>query len=254
MELNVKVAISIFLFQGLLASLLTGRVIAHPKQDQARIAILMAKKNVSRTSDVRQLIVVFNKLSESPTATLVALKKKKNDWVAVASPMLAGIGRKGFADPGTKREGDQKSPSGLFELGQLFCYDNNVETKMPFLQSSPDDKWIDDPDSDDYNRHVRGETGSRSYEKLLLNGNDYRYCMVIEYNTQPVIKGNGSAIFMHLSEGTSINSSAGCVVLTQSDMERLLKWMSPESNPSILMGTEKILMAGKCKKSGFHGK
>jgi hypothetical protein len=54
----------------------------------------------------------------------------------------------------------------------------------------------------------------------------------------------GSAIFLHLSEGTSINSSSGCVVLLQKDMEQLLSWMKPELKPSILMGTEKILISG----------
>ncbi len=244
MGLKVRVTLSIFFFQCLLACLLTGPVVAQTEQDLVRKAIRMAKKNTSSTIDVRQLIVVFNESPECNTANLVAIEKKANSWLVAATPIQAGIGRKGFADPGTKREGDQKSPSGLFELGQLFCYDNNVETKMSYIQSSPDDKWIDDPDSDDYNRHVRGATEAGSYEKLLLNGNDYRYCMVIEYNTRPVVKGNGSAIFLHLSEGKSINSSAGCVVLTQNDMERLLKWMDPESNPSILMGTEKKLMDG----------
>lgn len=240
----MKVTLSIFFFQGLLACLLTGSVVGQPMEELARKAIRMAKKNVTSHCNISQLIAVFNESPESNTANLVALERKLNRWTVFASPMQAGIGRKGFADPGIKREGDQKSPSGLFELGQLFCYDNNVETKMSYIQSSTDDKWIDDPDSEDYNRHVRGETAARSYEKLLLNGNDYRYCMVIEYNTHPVVKGHGSAIFLHLSEGKSINSSAGCVVLTQNDMERLLKWMDPQSNPSILMGTEKKLMAG----------
>ncbi|HCY43182.1 MAG TPA: hypothetical protein DHV48_17910 [Prolixibacteraceae bacterium] len=239
MGLKVKVTSSVILF--LFACLFCGSVAGQPKENQARKAIRMAKKNIASHDNVGQLIVVFNESPESSTANLVALERKSNRWKLVAPPMLAGIGRKGFADPGTKREGDQKSPSGFFKLGQLFCYDSIVDTKMQFIQSSTEDKWIDDPDSDDYNRYVRGATGARSYEKLLLNGNDYRYCMVIEYNTQPVIKGNGSAIFLHLSEGKSINSSAGCVVITQNDMERLLKWMNPELNPSILMGNEKIL-------------
>jgi len=114
---------------------------------------------------------------------------------------------------------------------------------MPFTQTTVEDKWIDDPDSPDYNQHIHGTTNAKTYEKLLLNGNDYRYCMVIEYNTNPVVKGQGSAIFLHLSEYETINSSSGCVVLLQKDMEKLLKWMNPESNPSILMGTEKVLMS-----------
>lgn len=212
-------------------------------------ALRMVKKNAALLDGAGQLLVVFNETAESSLAVLVALEKKGNKWQAVTEPMQAGIGRKGFAAPGAKREGDNQSPTGLFCLGQLFCYDKNVDTRIPFIQSTPEDKWIDDPNSSDYNRYIRGTTQAKSYEKLLLKGNDYRYCMVIEYNTNPVIKGNGSAIFLHLSEYQTINSSSGCVVLLQKDMEKLLKWMNPESKPSILMGTEKVLMSGLKRKN-----
>lgn len=212
-------------------------------------ALRMVKKNAALLDGAGQLLVVFNETPESSLAVLVALEKKGNKWQVVTEPMQAGIGRKGFAAPGAKREGDNQSPTGLFRLGQLFCYDKNVDTRIPFIQSTPEDKWIDDPNSSDYNRYIRGTTQAKSYEKLLLKGNDYRYCMVIEYNTNPIIKGNGSAIFLHLSEYETINSSSGCVVLLQKDMEKLLKWMNPESKPSILMGTEKVLMSGLKRKN-----
>ena len=207
-------------------------------------ALRMVKKNAALLEATSQLLVVFNEASGQDLAVLVAMEKRNGKWQAIAPPMQAGIGRKGFAAPGAKREGDNHSPTGLFRLGQLFCYDKNVDTQIPFIQTTPEDKWIDDPNSTDYNRYIRGTTQAKSFEKLLLNGNDYRYCMVIEYNTHPVVKGNGSAIFLHLSEFDTINSSSGCVVLLQKDMEKLLKWMNPESNPSILMGTQKELMGG----------
>jgi len=68
--------------------------------------------------------------------------------------------------------------------------------------------------------------------------------MVIEYNTHPVVKRMGSAIFMHLSMGDAPNSSSGCVVVTLQTMNRLLKWMKPAARPCILMGTEANLSAG----------
>jgi len=205
-------------------------------------AQLIAQRNAVLLDSVNQLLIVFNENPEQNTAVLVALEKKDKIWKTVFAPMQTGIGHKGFAAFGFKREGDQMSPSGFFRLGQLFCYDREVDTRMPFIQTSPEDKWIDDPDSPDYNRYVRGNTHAKSFEKLLLNGNDYRYCMVIGYNTHPVVKGNGSAIFMHLSEGKVLNSSAGCIVLLQSDMEQLLRWMEPDLKPSILMGTDRVLM------------
>ena len=115
---------------------------------------------------------------------------------------------------------------------------------MPYIQTTSEDKWIDDPNSADYNRHIRGETTAKTHENLKISSDEYKYCMVINYNMSPVVKGMGSAIFLHLSEGEKPNPSAGCVVVTQSKMERLLKWLNPESKPSILMGNEKVLMDG----------
>ena len=206
-------------------------------------AQLIVKQNAVFLEGINQLLVVFNETPEQDTAVLVAMEKKGKKWKPVFEPMHAGTGRKGFAAPGAKREGDQKSPTGFFRMGQLFCYEKEVDTRMPFIHTTPEDKWIDDPESPDYNRYIRGTTSAKSYEKLLLNGNDYRYCMAIEYNTHPVVKGKGSAIFLHLSEGKTINSSSGCVVLLQKDMEGLLKWMKPELKPSILMGTGRNLIS-----------
>lgn len=218
----------------------SGKESGNPK----KVAIRIAKRNAVLLDSVNQLLVIFSETPASNSATMVAMEKKGKQWHIISAPMTTGIGRKGFAAPNAKREGDQKSPTGFFRLGQLFCYEKEVDTRMPFIQTNIEDKWVDDPNSPDYNRYIRGTTNAKSHEKLLLNGNDYRYCMVIEYNTHPVIKGNGSAIFLHLSEGKTINSSSGCVVLLQKDMEQLLRWMKPELKPSILMGTEKIVISG----------
>ena len=207
-------------------------------------ALRIVKRNAVLLDSIQQLLVVFNEMPEQNSAVLVAMEKKNKHWQVIFAPVAVGIGRKGFAAPKAKREGDQLSPTGFFRLGQLFCYDKAVNTRMPFIQTTSEDKWIDDPNSADYNQHIRGETAAKSYENLKIRNNEYKYCMVIEYNMHPVVKGMGSAIFLHLSEGEKPNPSAGCVVLTQSDMEWLLKWMKPESKPSILMGNEKVLMDG----------
>lgn len=216
-----------------------GKETANP----AKKALRMVKRNAALLDSINQLLVVFNETPEQNSAVLVAMEKKGKDWLVVSNSIPAGIGRKGFAAHNAKREGDDQSPTGFFRLGQLFCYEKVVNTRMPFIQTTSEDKWIDDTNSPDYNRYVRGATQAKSYENLRLNSNDYRYCMVIEYNMHPVIKGMGSAIFLHLSEKATINSSSGCVVLTQQDMEWILNWMNPESKPSILMGNEKVLMS-----------
>ncbi len=214
-----------------------------PETDrQVQKIIQTINTNAGLPDSIRQLIVVFNQSPKDSSAVLIALQKENKRWELVSAPVKAGIGRKGFANPGEKREGDLKSPSGLFRLGRLFCYNNSVPGKMPFIQTTAADKWIDDPESPDYNRWVKGATSAKSWENMKLTSDEYYYCMVIEYNFYPVVKGMGSAIFLHLSMGENPNAGAGCVIIRQKDMEWLLKWMTPESNPSILMGTEKILI------------
>jgi len=198
------------------------------------------KANKSKLGSVKQLIVVYNDSVQSYKAVLIALEKKKNKWVITSGPMNTYIGRNGFAAPDAKLEGDGKSPTGLFRLGQLFCYKDSVNTALPHIQTTADDKWIDDPESDDYNKYVRGETSAKTFEKLLIRSDAYKYCMVIEFNTHPVVKGKGSAIFFHL--GTEATS--GCITILEEQMELILSTLTPKANPSILMGNFEVLRKG----------
>jgi len=204
------------------------------------IAKNITKINQSKLDHINQLIVVFNDASESSDAILVALEKKDSTWNVKFGPMKTGIGKNGFAFPDTKQEGDGKSPTGLFRLGQLFSYESKVNTQLPFIQTTTNDKWIDDPESADYNKYIRGETSAKSYEKLLIGSDAYKYCMVIEYNTNPIVKGKGSAIFFHLGN----EATSGCVTISEKEMKQILHWMLPGKNPCIIMGNKDVLLKG----------
>lgn len=236
--------LGILLFQCLIICQFSEPAIGQTPVNSSVKALHIVKRQAVLLDTIHQLLVVFNKAPEQNSAVMVAIEKKNKVWRVISAPMSVGIGRKGFAAPHAKREGDQRSPTGFFRLGQLFCYDKVVNTRMPYIQTTSEDKWIDDPNSADYNRYIRGETMANSYENLKIRSDEYKYCMVINYNMNPVVKGMGSAIFLHLSDGEKPNASAGCVVVTQKDMEGLLRWMKPESKPSILMGNEKVLMSG----------
>ncbi len=140
---------------------------------------------------IHQLLLVVNDNDSSHKAVLIAMEKRNHRWKLKFKPMEASIGKNGFALPGQKQEGDGKSPTGIFILGRLFSYENKVNTKLLFTQTTEDDKWIDDPDHADYNKYVKGITTAKSFEHLRLAGIYYKYCMVIEYNTNPILKGKG---------------------------------------------------------------
>ncbi len=189
---------------------------------------------------VKQLVLVYNETLKDQQAKLFTFQKDKEEWSIVHGPVQAGIGENGFAKHGEKVEGDGKSPGGVYELGHLFTYEESVNTRMPFTRSTPEDKWIDDTESPDYNQHVRGETSAKSYENLKLKSDHYKYCLVIEYNTNPIVKGKGSAIFFHLRDSES-GTTAGCVAISETEMLKVLKWLDPDKHPVILMGSMEVL-------------
>jgi len=179
---------------------------------------------------MQQLVVTF-KIDK--VYKVMALEKIKGKWKLAISPVQASIGRNGFAQENKKMEGDGKTPNGLYALGQLYSYESTVDTKIPFQQVDSLDKWIDDSTSNDYNKYVRGETTAKSFENLKLKSIDYKYCMVIEYNTQPVIKGKGSAIFFHVAD-EMYSPTAGCVAIAEKDMLQFLKWFKPKKKKAML--------------------
>ena len=161
---------------------------------------------------MQQVVVAFKIDKKDKVYRVMALEKTKGKWKLAIAPVRASIGRNGFAQENEKIEGDGKTPNGLYALGQLFSYEATVDTKIPFQQVDSLDKWIDDSSSNDYNKYVRGATTAKSFENLKLKSIDYKYCMVIEYNTHPVVKGKGSAIFFHVAD-EKYSPTAGCVAI-----------------------------------------
>ena len=207
------------------------------------VALLIADHSKSKIENCEQLLVVYNYQPENYSAFLVALERKEGSWVVKYYPVEVGVGKNGFAPPQKKIEGDGKSPTGIFRLGKLFTYEKHLITLLEYQQTTKEDKWIDDPNSADYNKYVRGATNAKSYENLFLNNDAYKYCMVIEYNTKPVIKGKGSAIFFHLGVKKPY-FTAGCVAINEENMKLIVNWLDPKLNPTIIMGNYDVLKSG----------
>lgn len=196
-----------------------------------------AASQENKIGESAQILLVIDNSSLFSTKTNVyAMEKRDNKWQMAFEPFNAVIGVKGFAAEGEKKEGDGKTPSGIYPLKMTFGYDATIGTKMPYRQALDDDVWIDDPQADDYNRWVKkSETRAASYERMRRNDNLYKYGIVIEYNTSPVIKGNGSAIFLHIWKGESV-PTAGCVAVSEEDIIKIIGWLDPAASPLIIMG------------------
>lgn len=182
------------------------------------------------------LLVVDNSSFLSTKTNVYTMEKRGDKWQIAFEPFNAVIGRNGFASTGEKREGDGKTPSGIYSLKITFGYDATIGTKMPYRQALADDIWVDDPNADDYNRWVKKpETHAASYEIMKRDDNLYKYGIVIEYNTSPIIKGNGSAIFLHVWKEDGI-PTAGCVAVSEENIIKIIGWLDPAASPLIITG------------------
>jgi len=183
-----------------------------------------------------QLIVVQNDAASPQGAALKAFEKRGGTWKPVLGPVRAMIGRNGFASAVDKREGDGRTPMGAFSLGIVFGYGSGVSSKMPYKKMTSEDIWVDDPDSPDYNRLTKkGETAARSFEYMVLPDHRYKYGIVVEYNTNPVVAGRGSAIFIHVWKDENTNTS-GCVALSEENILKLIGWLDPAKSPLVSLG------------------
>lgn len=145
------------------------------------------------------------------------------------------IGYGGTVEPAAKREGDGKTPTGVFALRRGLCYVDDLATAFPMEQYDENYMWVEEPESADYNTLVRDPLPDAKGDKLWARRNtQYRYIVVVEYNTDPIVKGAGSAIFIHAwrSEG---KPTAGCVGMAESDVRRLIERLDPKLNPHIVI-------------------
>jgi L,D-peptidoglycan transpeptidase YkuD (ErfK/YbiS/YcfS/YnhG family) len=146
------------------------------------------------------------------------------------------------ADPPQKVEGDSKAPAGVFRLGPAFGYDPQppAGTSISYRCISKNDYYVDDVQSDDYNRWVRldgkAETPRQkwnSWEEMKRADRLYELGAVVEHNAAPVVKGKGSAIFLHVWQARGV-PTAGCTAMAKDDLAILIRWLKPVKHPCLI--------------------
>ncbi|QIG97169.1 L,D-transpeptidase family protein [Bradyrhizobium sp. 6(2017)] len=180
---------------------------------------------LDRLTDTSQAIVVEGR--EGVQAELRAFEKIGSTWTEKFR-VPAVIGKKGFAPEDEKTEGDLRTPAGIYTIGTAFGYGPIMKTSVPYRQATAEDKFIDDVASDQYNTWVHGNTNAKSFEEMKRTDGLYEFGLVVNYNMNPIVKGKGSAIFIHVWR-SSTNGTAGCVALERTNVVRLLEWLKPQA-------------------------
>jgi L,D-peptidoglycan transpeptidase YkuD (ErfK/YbiS/YcfS/YnhG family) len=190
-----------------------------------------------------QIITVTAVSGSSTTAKLAAWAKSGNQWRRVAGPYLAHLGANGV---GKTSERMSRTPAGSFTMTQAFGYYGNPGTKLPYHRTAPADFWVEQVGNKYYNRlracpsmsaSVCGFIPGNPSEHLAYELPYYNYAVVIDYNTANapggIKQGAGSGFFLHVTDGTP---TAGCVAITQPQLLQLMKWISPNAHPRIIIG------------------
>ena len=130
-----------------------------------------------------------------------------------------------------KREGDGGTPLGRLHIRELLYRADRVtrpRTAFPVRVIKDHDGWCEDPADRNYNRLVKLSPRS-SVDRLRRTDHLYDLVLVLGYNDRPRVRGNGSAIFVHLAR-PGYAPTAGCIALSRRDLSALLAQIRPGSS------------------------
>jgi len=155
--------------------------------------------------------------------------KLKNKFLYFSKYKIkCAIGKRGITSK--KMEGDEKTPKGIFTLKSIFYRKDRVLEIKSSLKKHIIKKnmgWCDDFGSKQYNKIIKFPFDF-SAEKLWLKKNIYDVIIVINYNTKPIIKKMGSAIFLHIAK-KNYKSTKGCIAISKRDIILLASKISDKT-------------------------
>ena len=142
------------------------------------------------------------------------------------------VGKNGLSF--NKKEGDKKTPKGIFNLGHLYFRADKIKkikTNLKLIKINKNMGWCNDHKSKNYNKLIITNLKEK-HEKLYRK--DYKYDLFIPilYNFKNPIPNNGSCIFLHLTN--NYYPTAGCIALKKKDFIILAKLINPQTKIQIL--------------------
>ena len=138
----------------------------------------------------------------------------------------ANVGKNGL---GKTREGDGKTPIGVFRFTKAFGILKNPGAKMEYTQVNENHYWVDDGASKYYNQFISVNQviqDWRSAENIYEYDESYNYVLATSYNSE-CIAGRGSAVFLHCASD-SADATAGCVAIPEIYMKEIIMRVEPQ--------------------------
>ena len=122
-----------------------------------------------------------------------------------------------------EKEGDNITPRGIFKIICIYYRSDRIRkitTSLKKIKIKKTMGWCDDPRSSFYNKEIK-LPNKFNYEKFYRKDNLYDIIVPLNYNTNPIIKNKGSAIFIHIANN-SYKRTAGCIGIKKNNLIKLL--------------------------------
>jgi D-alanyl-D-alanine dipeptidase len=207
----------------------------------------------------KQMILVLTDSITSTNGNLVYFERPndKSKWVQLSKTIPVVIGRNGLgwgrglnsidsSKLPMKTEGDGRSPAGVFELSAAFGYASAEEMKglkIPYIPVTEMVECIDDIRSSHYNQIVSRdeikEVDWQSSEKMYFAEIWYEQGVIIDHNTNPIINGAGSCIFIH-NWSLPNETTAGCTEMEPVNLKKIIYWLDSSANPVLVQLTKQL--------------
>lgn len=164
--------------------------------------------------------LLFVKYTGGSKAKVILYNKDNGKWKKILS-CSGEVGKNGIDK---QREGDKKTPTGIFNLTHGFGIKKNPGTKVPYVKVNSNLYWCGDQNYYNQLIDITEKPHHCTGEHLIDYTQCYAYGMFLDYNKE-CIPGKGSAIFLHCKGNSGY--TAGCVAVSQENMIKILRSVEP---------------------------
>ena len=134
-----------------------------------------------------------------------------------------------------RKEGDHITPRGKFKIKCILYRKDRIpklNSKINKLVIKKNMGWCDDPDSKKYNKLIKFPF-NYSAERLYRSDNIYDIILVLNFNSNPVIKNKGSAIFIHIAK-EKFKNTKGCVAVSKINLKKIVRMINKKTTINII--------------------
>lgn len=224
----------------------------------AAVLALGAVSSAQMPAGTTQAVIGITDGWDNSNVTLSLVEQGRNGaWSRVLGPFPGRLGRNGtvwglgvHSNPRgatLKKEGDGRSPAGIFALGGLWVTNPTPvkhDSHFPYVKVGPRDLWVTDLAMPNlYNRWVRLDHDAATPWELheQMRQTDYAHSikMLICHNTAeraggPVV-GGGSSIFFHIWRNDGAAPTAGCTSMAEPNLRALIARLDTRRKPVYIL-------------------